>query len=91
MTAVAARFTVRVTVTDVWDTVVLPVGGTTPVTELKQEALARALKRRDTRLEEYVVKFHGALIADESVTLAALGAEPNAPFIILRAKKQAAR
>jgi hypothetical protein len=91
VTAVAARFTVRVTVTDVWDTVVLPVEGATPVVDLKHEALARALKRPDTRAEEYVVKFHGALITDESVTIAALGAGPNAPFIILPAKKQAAR
>lgn len=75
-------------VTDVWDQVFLAVEPTTTVAELKRQALAQALKRAPIRLDDYVVKFHGAQVLDESVTLAGLGAAPNAPFIILPARRQ---
>jgi len=82
---------VRVMVTDVWDQVVLPVDGGTTVAQLKREALARALKRRDVATDRYIVKFHGAQVLDESTTLGGLGAGPNAPFIILPAAREPVR
>jgi hypothetical protein len=91
VTAVSATFAVRVMVTDVWDHVVLPVAPTTTVAELKREALGRALRRTAIPLERYIVKFRGALVLDESVALADLGAGPNAPFIVLPAQRQAVR
>ncbi|HYT03490.1 MAG TPA: hypothetical protein VEM13_01255 [Gemmatimonadales bacterium] len=91
MTAVAERFAVRVMVTDAWDQVFLAVEPATTVAELKRQALTQALKRRDVRLEDYVVKFRGAAVADESTTLAALGAVANAPFIVLPARRQPVR
>jgi hypothetical protein len=77
-------------VTAVWDQVVLPVDAGTTVASLKQEALTRALKRRDVS-DRYIVKFHGARVLDESATLGALGAGPNAPFIILPAAREPVR
>jgi hypothetical protein len=91
VTVVSATFAVRVMVTDVWDQVVLSVAATTTVAELKREALSRALKRTAIPLERYIVKFRGALVTDESVALADLGAGPNAPFIVLPALRQAVR
>ena len=91
MTAVSERFAVRVMVTDVWDQVVLAVDPSTTVSELKRRALAQALKRAGVRLEDYVVKFRGAQVLDESTTLAALGAGPNSPFIVLPGRRQAVR
>jgi hypothetical protein len=91
MTAVSERFAVRVMVTDVWDQVVLAVDPSTTVSELKRRALAQALKRAGVRLEDYVVKFRGAQVLDESTTLAALGARPNSPFIVLPGRRQAVR
>ena len=88
MTAVSERFAVRVMVTDVWDQVVIAVEPTTTVMELKREALSRALKRSSVPLDDYVVKFRGAALLDESVTLAAVGAGANAPFIVLPARRQ---
>jgi len=36
--------------------------------------------------QEYIVKFRGAAVLDEAVMLRALGAVPNAPFIVLPAR-----
>ena len=91
MTAVSGGLAVRVMVTDVWDNVVLSVGPATTVAELKREALIRAVKRPELPFDEYEVHFRGALILDESITLAALGAGPNAPFIVLPARRRPVR
>lgn len=91
MSAVAERFAVRVMVTDVWDQVFLAVEPTTTVKELKRQALAQALRQPNAPLDEYVVKFRGAQVLDESVTLATLQAGPNAPFIVLPARRQPVR
>lgn len=91
MTAVAERFAVRVMVTDAWDQVFLAVGPETTVADLKRQALTRALKRSDLPAADYVVKFHGAAVLDESTTLGALGAGANAPFIVLPARRRAVR
>ncbi len=91
MTAVAQRFAVRAMVTDVWDQVFLAVGPETSVAELKRQALTQALKRADVRPEDYVVKFRGAQVLDETTTLGALGAGPNAPFIVLPARRRPVR
>jgi len=91
VTAVGERFAVRVMVTDVWDQVFLAVEPTTTVAELKRQALAQALKRAQVRPEDYVVKFRGAHVLDETTTVAALGAGPNSPFIVLPARRQPVR
>ena len=86
----AETLPVRVTVTDAWDQVELGLSLTATVAELKQEALSRALGR-PVAPEDYLVKFRGALVLDESVTPAALGAGPNAPFIVLPARRRPVR
>lgn len=91
MTAVAERFVVRVMVTPVWDQVFLAVDPATTVTRLKRDALQAALKRSSIDPDAYVVKFRGAEVLDESVTLGSLGAVPNAPFIVLPARRQPVR
>ena len=85
------RYPVRVMVTPVWDHVALQVDDRTTAAQLKREALRAALKRADVDEREYVVKFRGAGVLDESVTLGALGAKPNAPFIVLPARRQPVR
>jgi hypothetical protein len=91
VTTAAARFAVRVMVTDVWDQVFLAVEPTMTVAQLKRQALAQALKRAPLRPEDYVVKFRGAQVLDESTTLAALGVVPNSALIVLPARRQAVR
>lgn len=91
MTDVAERFAVRVMVTPVWDQVFLAVDPDTTVARLKRDALQAALKRSAVDEGAYVVKFRGAQVLDESMTLGRLGAVPNAPFIVLPARRQPVR
>ena len=91
MTTVADRFAVRVMVTDAWDQVFLAVGPETIVSELKRQALTRALRRAPLPADQYIVKFRGALVQDENVTLASLGAGANAPFIVLPGRRYPVR
>lgn len=88
MTATAQGFTVRVMVTDVWDQVALPVDTGTSVAQLKRRALEQALPRASVDPDAYVVKFRGAAVLDESVSLGSLGAPPNAPFIVLPRRRR---
>jgi hypothetical protein len=89
--AVEARFPLRVMVTDVWDQVLLAVEPGMTVAEVKREALVQALKRAPIRSEDYVVKFRGAMVVDEAVTLGVLGVVPNAALIVLPGRRQAVR
>jgi len=91
VTAVGERFAVRVMVTDVWDQVFLAVEPTTTASDLKRQALTQALKRVHVRPEDYVVKFRGAQVLDETTTLATLGAVANSAFIVLPARRQPVR
>jgi hypothetical protein len=91
MTAVETRLPVRVMVTDVWDQVSLAVSPTTTVVDLKRRALTQALKRRTASDQDYIVKFRGARVLDESTTLAALGVAPNSTLIVLPARRQPVR
>lgn len=81
-------FSVRVMVTPVWDQVSLPVEQGTSVGEIKKRALTEATGRRDVALPDYIVKYRGARVFDESQTLSALGAGANAPFIVIPARRQ---
>jgi hypothetical protein len=91
MTAVVTeRYPVRVMVTPAWDTVTIQVDDTTTVAQLKRDALRAALKTTDAA-PSCMVKFRGAPVLDESVTLRALGAGPHAPFIVLPARRQPVR
>ncbi|PYP41470.1 MAG: hypothetical protein DMD48_00015 [Gemmatimonadetes bacterium] len=88
---VGERYAVRVMVTPAWEQVPVQVDNTTTVAQLKREALRAALKRAPLGEQEYIVKFRGAAVLDESLTLRALGAVPNAPFIVLPARRQPVR
>ena len=90
MTAVVNQFAVRVMVTPVWDQVTLAAEPGTTIADLKRRALDQAL-HRTVPADEYVVKFRGAQVRDESVSLSALGAGSNAPFIVLPARRQPVR
>ena len=90
MTAVGERYAVRVMVTPAWEQVSVQVDDTTTVAQLKQQALQAALKTT-ANAQTFIVKFRGAQVFDESSTLRALGAVPNAPFIVLPARRQPVR
>jgi hypothetical protein len=73
-----------------WETVAIQVDDATTVGQLKHQAVKAALKTaRDE--QSYVVKFRGAQLFDESVSLGTLGARPNVPFIVLPGRRQPVR
>ncbi len=90
MTAVGERYAVRVMVTPAWEQVPVQVDDATTAAQLKHQALKAALKTTENE-QAFVVKFRGAQVLDESTTMRALGAVPNAPFIVLPARRQPVR
>jgi len=90
VTAVGERYAVRVMVTPAWEQVPVQVDDTTTAAQLKHQALKAALKTTENE-QAFIVKFRGALVLDESTTMRALGAVPNAPFIVLPARRQPVR
>lgn len=91
MTAAAVeRIPVRVMVMPAWDTATIQADGATTVAQLKREAL-RATRKTTLDEQSYMVKYRGAQVLDESITLRALGVVPNAPLIVLPARRQPVR
>jgi hypothetical protein len=87
---VTAAVRLRVTVTDVWDTVALEATPETTVRDLKERALSEATGRTlDPR--GYVVKLRGAPVLDEDQTVARLGLADGVPLVVLPARRQPAR
>lgn len=85
-----AAVRLRVTVTDVWDTVALEATPETTVRDLKERALSEATGRTlDPR--GYVVKLRGAPVLDEDQTVAHLGLADGVPLVVLPARRQPAR
>jgi hypothetical protein len=80
---------IRVTVPDVWDEVRLELPETATLSELKRAALVATSVRRDP--DAYVLKFRGAEMLDEALTLAASGLVPNAPVIVLQRRRRPLR
>lgn len=87
---VSERYPVRVMVISAWDTVTVQADDATSVAQVKREALRAALKTT-AQAQDYMVKFRGAPVLDESITLRALGAGANAPFIVLPVRRQPVR
>ncbi len=80
---------VKVWVEDVWDTVSLTVAPDQPVDRIKAEALELAVGRRDPAA--YQVKYRGALVEDETVTLADLNVADSATLTLLSAHRRPTR
>jgi hypothetical protein len=78
---VTATIPVRVLVMDTWDEIPLHLEPATPVADLKREALARAHVARSP--DEYLVKYRGAEVWENGMTLADAGVVPNAALIVL--------
>jgi hypothetical protein len=79
----------RVMVEDVWNEVFLELPDATLVGDIKRQALALTHVRRDPA--EYVLKFRGAELSDESCSLAEAGLVPNAALIVLSRRRRPVR
>ena len=85
-----SAMTVRVWVTDVWDNANVSVAPEDTVATVKARSLGQ-ITGRTTDPTMYQVKFRGALVTDESQTLAALGVPEGAPLIVLPASRRPVR
>ena len=85
-----AALRVRVSVPDVWDIMGIDADDDWTVAQLKSQALARATGRQ-LPASEYIVKFRGARIFDESQRLADLDVPDRASMIVLPARRQPVR
>jgi hypothetical protein len=79
----------RVMVEDVWDEVFLELPDELPVSEIKRQALELTRVKRDP--SEYVLKFRGAEVSNESVSLANAGLVPNGALIVLARRRRPVR
>ena len=80
---------VRVWVTTVWDNVDLEVDKEWSVAAVKKAAL-RAATEKSLALDDYIVKFRGAEVFDETQSLSSLGVTDGAPMIVLPGRRQPA-
>jgi hypothetical protein len=86
---VTAPMTVRVKVEDAWDEVFLQMPDGTPLSELKRQALELTHVTRSP--SEYLIKYRGAALSDESRSLAQVGFVPNSALIILAKRRRPVR
>ena len=79
----------RVTVEDVWDEVLLELSDDLPVSEVKRQALALTRVRQDP--SQYVLKFRGAELSNETESLTDAGLVPNGALIVLARRRRPVR
>jgi hypothetical protein len=79
----------RVKVEDVWNEVLLELPSGTPIGEIKRQALAASHVTRDP--SNYVLKFRGAELSDETRSAAEAGLVPNVALIVLARRRRPVR
>ena len=80
---------VRVMVEDAWDEVFLELPGGTLLSELKRQALERAFVKKNP--SDYLMKYRGAAVGDESRSLNQAGLVQNAALIVLARRRRPVR
>jgi hypothetical protein len=80
---------VRVMVQDAWDEVMLELPSTTPLAELKRQALEAT--RITTDPAGYLLKFRGAELEDETRSLVDAGLVPNGALIVMPRRRRPVR
>ncbi len=84
---VTTQLRLRVAVPEVWDIVHLTAPADWTVAQLKAEALAQATGRLLSP-SEYIVKFRGAEVFDETASLEEIGVPDLASLIVLAARRR---
>jgi hypothetical protein len=86
---VTSNLRLRVMVQDAWDEIPLDLPPGTTLAELKQLALEATRVMRDP--DEYLLKFRGAELYDESRSLADAGLVANGAVIVLPRRRRPVR
>jgi hypothetical protein len=82
--------TVRVQVPEVWDAVRVEAPPSVRVIEVKRRALAELLREEHVG-QDYVVKFRGVEVLDETVTLHAAGLRDGSTLLVTNRKRRPVR
>jgi hypothetical protein len=90
MAAATGTLALKVTLADTWRQLQLAAASDETVAQLKLRALA-AEAVPEGRAGDYEVKFGGALVRDESRTLAAAGIPDGGALVILARRRRAVR
>ncbi len=88
--AAGPRWTLRVEVPEVWDTVRVSAPATEPVLSLKVMALAALMPDADFH-EDFVVKLGGAEVVDENAAVAEAGARDGSIFLVTSRRRRPVR
>jgi hypothetical protein len=80
---------VRVMVEDAWDEVFLELPEATPLAELKRQALELTHVTQDP--SDYLLKYRGAALSDESRSMSDAGLVQNAALIVLARRRRPVR
>jgi hypothetical protein len=86
---VSATLPLRVMVQDAWDEVRLELPSATPLSDVKRHALEATRVTGDP--SNYLLKFRGAELLDESRSLADAGMVPNGALIVLAKRRRPVR
>lgn len=84
------RMVIKVRLGDTWQELEIDVSADDTVAAVKQRALAEQ-KRPASSSPQYEVKFGGALVRDEAVSLGALGVTDGSSLIILARRRRPVR
>ena len=84
-----APMAIRVKVEDAWDEVFLELPDGTSLSELKRQALEQTHITRNP--SEYLIKYRGAAVSDETRSLAQMGFVPNSALIVLAKRRRPVR
>jgi len=90
VTPVPTTLRLRVTVADAWQVYPLEMRANEKIAAVKQRSLAAA-RIGAARAPEFVVKYGGALIANEARSLADLAVPDGAALVVLPARRRAVR
>jgi hypothetical protein len=85
----AALLPLRVMVEDVWNEVLLELPPETPVGDIKRQALRTSHVTGDP--SNYVLKYRGAELLEESRSAADVGLVPNGALIVLARRRRPVR
>jgi hypothetical protein len=86
---VSGNLRLRVMVQDAWDEVPLDLSSAASLADLKRAALEATKVTRDP--DDYVLKFRGFELFDESRSLADAGLVPNGAVIVLPRRRRPVR
>jgi hypothetical protein len=86
---VSGNLRLRVMVQDAWDEVPLDLSSAASLADLKRAALEATKVTRDP--DDYVLKFRGFELFDESRSLANAGLVPNGAVIVLPRRRRPVR